>query len=197
MTPVDINMYKTANLPESYINRLGNKVTYSKEQQEDSRITVKETLVNNGLDINVLKDVIEIPIYATNEITIEKFFGSEIGNVKRLYAMMDYSTQEEIIKISDYNRIARLYGTEQYELNEDEYIVICNFDNMASLRSQVLSIGGNKLTIAGKQYKSKYNECKNGFIAISTNHTNTGIILVPDSCALTEESKAKSFLVAN
>lgn len=111
--------------------------------------------------------------------------------------MMDYSTQEEIIKISDYNRIARLYGTEQYELNEDEYIVICNFDNMASLRSQVLSIGGNKLTIAGKQYKSKYNECKNGFIAISTNHTNTGIILVPDSCALTEESKAKSFLVAN
>lgn len=197
MTPVDINLHKTANLPESYINKFGNKVTYSKEQQEDSRITVKETLVNNGLDINVLKDVIEIPIYATNEITIEKFFGSEIGNVKRLYAMMDYSTQEEIIKISDYNRIARLYGTEQYELNEDEYIVICNFDNMASLRSQVLSIGGNKLTIAGKQYKSKYNECKNGFIAISTNHTNTGIILVPDSCALTEESKAKSFLVAN
>ena len=197
MTPVDINLHKTANLPESYINKFGNKVTYSKEQQEDSRITVKETLVNNGLDINVLKDVIEIPIYATNEITIEKFFGSEIGNVKRLYAMMDYSTQEEIIKISDYNRIARLYGTEQYELNDDEYIVICNFDNMASLRSQVLSIGGNKLTIAGKQYKSKYNECKNGFIAISTNHTNTGIILVPDSCALTEESKAKSFLVAN
>ena len=197
MTPVDINLHKTANLPESYINKFGNKVTYSKEQQEDSRITVKETLVNNGLDINVLKDVIEIPIYATNEITIEKFFGSEIGNVKRLYAMMDYSTQEEIIKISDYNRIARLYGTEQYELNEDEYIVICNFDNMASLRSQVLSIGGNKLTIAGKQYKSKYNECKNGFIAISTNHTNTGIILVPDSCALTEESKKKSFLAGN
>lgn len=197
MTPVDINMYKTANLPESYINRLGNKVTYSKEQQEDSRITVKETLVNNGLDINVLKDVIEIPIYATNDITLEKFFGSEIENVKQLYAMMDYSTPEEIIKISDYNKIARLYGIEQYELNDDEYIVICNFDNIASLRNQVLSIGENKLTISGKQYKSKYNECKNGFIEISTNHTNTGIILVPDSCALAEESKEKSFLVAN
>ena len=197
MTPVDINMYKTANLPESYINRLGNKVTYSKEQQEDSRITVKETLVNNGLDINVLKDVIEIPIYATNELTLEKFFGSEIENVKRLYAMMNYSTPEEIIKISDYNKIARLYGIEQYELNDDEYIVICNFDNIASIRSQVLSIDGNKLTIAGKEYKSKYNECKNGFIEISTNHTNTGIILVPDSCELTEESKVKNFLVAN
>ena len=197
MTPVDINLYKTANLPENYKNVFGNEITYSKEQQEDSRISVQETLVNNGLDINVLKDVIEIPIYATNELTLEKFFGSEIENVKRLYAMMNYSTPEEIIKISDYNKIARLYGIEQYELNDDEYIVICNFDNIASIRSQVLSIDGNKLTIAGKEYKSKYNECKNGFIEISTNHTNTGIILVPDSCALTEESKVKSFLVAN
>ena len=197
MTPVDINLYKTANLPENYKNVFGNEITYSKEQQEDSRISVQETLVNNGLDINVLKDVIEIPIYATNELTLEKFFGSEIENVKRLYAMMNYSTPEEIIKISDYNKIARLYGIEQYELNDDEYIVICNFDNIASIRSQVLSIDGNKLTIAGKEYKSKYNECKNGFIEISTNHTNTGIILVPDSCALTEESKEKNFLVAN
>ena len=197
MTPVDINLYKTANLPENYKNVFGNEITYSKEQQEDSRISVQETLVNNGLDINVLKDVIEIPIYATNELTLEKFFGSEIENVKRLYAMMNYSTPEEIIKISDYNKIARLYGIEQYELNDDEYIVICNFDNIASIRSQVLSIDGNKLTIAGKEYKSKYNECKNGFIEISTNHTNTGIILVPDSCALTEESKVKNFLVAN
>ena len=197
MTPVDINLYKTANLPENYKNVFGNEITYSKEQQEDSRISVQETLVNNGLDINVLKDVIEIPIYATNELTLEKFFGSEIENVKRLYAMMNYSTPEEIIKISDYNKIARLYGIEQYELNDDEYIVICNFDNIASIRSQVLSIDGNKLTIAGKEYKSKYNECKNGFIEISTNHTNTGIILVPDSCELTEESKVKNFLVAN
>ena len=197
MTPVDINLYKTANLPENYKNVFGNEITYSKEQQEDSRISVQETLVNNGLDINVLKDVIEIPIYATNELTLEKFFGSEIENVKRLYAMMNYSTPEEIIKISDYNKIARLYGIEQYELNDDEYIVICNFDNIASIRSQVLSIDGNKLTIAGKEYKSKYNECKNGFIEISTNHTNTGLILVPDSCELTEESKVKNFLVAN
>lgn len=197
MTPVDINLYKTANLPESYINRFGNKVTYSKEQQEDSRITVQETLVNNGLDMKVLKDMIEIPIYATNELTLEKFFGSEIENIKRLYAMMNYSTPEEIVKISDYNKIAKLYGIEQYELNDDEYIVICNFDNIASVRNQVLSIGENIFTIAGKQYKSKYNECKNGFIEISTSHTNTGIILVPDNCALTEESKEKSFLVAN
>ena len=111
--------------------------------------------------------------------------------------MMNYSIPEEIVKISDYNKIAKLYGIEQYELNDDEYIVICNFDNIASLRNQVLSIGENIFTIAGKQYKSKYNECKTGFIEISTSHTNTGIILVPDNCALTEESKEKSFLVAN
>lgn len=197
MTPVDINLYKTANLPESYINRFGNKVTYSKEQQEDSRITVQETLINNGLDMNILKDIIEIPIYATNELTWEQFFGDIVDKVKLQFPMLAYSTAEEIVKISDYNKIAKLYGIEEYELKDDEYIVICNFESIIGIRNQVLSQTEGKLTIAGKQYKSKYKECKKGFIEISTSHTNTGIILVPDNCALTEESKEKSFLVAN
>lgn len=197
MTPVDINLYKTANLPESYINRFGNKVTYSKEQQEDSRITVQETLINNGLDMNILKDIIEIPIYATNELTWEQFFGDIVDKVKLQFPMLAYSTAEEIVKISDYNKIAKLYGIEEYELKDDEYIVICNFESIIGIRNQVLSQTEGKLTIAGKQYKSKYKECKKGFIEISTSHTNTGIILVPDNCALTEKSKEKSFLVAN
>ena len=53
------------------------------------------------------------------------------------------------------------------------------------------------MEIAGKEYKSKYNECKSGFIMMSTSHMNTGIILVPDSCNLTDDMKEKQFLVAN
>ncbi len=53
------------------------------------------------------------------------------------------------------------------------------------------------MNIAGKQYKSKYNECKTGYIQISTNHTNTGIILVPDDCNLTESMKEQYLLAAN
>lgn len=49
----------------------------------------------------------------------------------------------------------------------------------------------------GKEYKQKYNECKNGFIQISTSHTNDGIILVPDSCNFSEKEQKLWFLVAN
>ena len=53
------------------------------------------------------------------------------------------------------------------------------------------------MEIAGKEYKSKYNECKSGFIMMNTSHVNTGIILVPDSCNLTDDMKVQQLLVAN
>ena len=111
--------------------------------------------------------------------------------------MINYNTSEQIIKISDYNKIAKLYGIEQYELNEDEYIVLCDFENMKQIRNKVLEKGKNILQISGKEYKSKYNECKSGFVLISTSHTNTGIILVPDNCNLTPDMSEMFLLVAN
>lgn len=196
MTPMDLNLYKTANLPESYI-RYGKEITTTKEQREDSRITIQETLKNNGFDMSVLKDVIEIPTYTTNTLTWGTFFGEKIEEVKADFPMIRYDTAEEIVKISDYNKVATAYGIEQYTLEEEEYIVICDFDNMVKLRNKILAENGNTLEIAGKEYSSKYKECKDGFIKMSTNHVNTGIILVPDSCPLTEEEKEQTLLVAN
>lgn len=69
---------------------------------------------------------------------------------------------------------------------------------MKDLRNNALKIDGNpKIIVNGKEYHSKYNECKNGFIAMSTSHTNTGIILVPDNFDLKEEWKEQHFLAAN
>ena len=104
------------------------------------------------------------------------------------------NTAEQIVKISDYNKIAKLYGINQYELNNDEYIVLCDFDLQKELRDEALKDGNNVLNIVGKQYKSKYNECKTGYIQMSPNHTNTGIILVPDDCKLTEDMKEAIFI---
>lgn len=196
MTPVDLNLYKTANLPESYM-KYGKEVKTTKEQREDSKISITETLKNNGLDMNVLKDVVEIPIYACNDLTWKDFFGDKIEELKAQFPNLRYDTAEEIIKISDYNRIAKLYGIEEYELKDNEYIMLCDFTSQAEIRNKVLQEGNHTLQIAGKQYKSKYNECKDGFIVMSTSHTNTGIILVPDNCPLTDEMKEQELLAAN
>ncbi len=197
MTPVDINLYKTANLPERSVNRWGRETIYTDVQREDSKIPITETLKNNGLDMNVLKDVIEVSIYTNPDLTWERFFGSYIEELRASYPNLLYSTEEEIVKVSDYNKIADLYGIEQYELSDDEYIMLCDFKSQKEIRNKVLENSENVLDIAGKQYKSKYNECKEGFLVMSTSHVNTGIILVPDNCPLTDDMKEVSLMVAN
>ena len=94
MTPVDLNLYKTANLPESSTNRYGKTTYYTKEQQEDSKRSVTETLRNNGLDMNVLKDITEIPIYATNDLTWRDFFGEKYEEIKAILPNLMFDTAE-------------------------------------------------------------------------------------------------------
>ena len=199
MTPVDLNLYKTANLPEKYLQygTYGKEITSTPEAMSDSKIPIVETLKNNGLDMNVLKDIVEITVYSTDDLTWKDFFGDKYIDIKTKYPNLLYNTAEQIVKISDYNKIAKLYGINQYELNNDEYIVLCDFDSQKELRDEALKDGNNVLNIVGKQYKSKYNECKTGYIQMATNHTNTGIILVPDDCNLTEGMKEQYLLAAN
>ena len=197
MTPVDVNLYKTAYLPESYQNPRTGKITYYTEEQiEDSRETVSYTLENNGYDLNELKDIVEIPIYTIPGWTMEKSLGDYFETAKAQFSMLAYDSLEPVVKVSDYNKIATLYGQEQYTLNDDEYIVLCDFDSQKVLRDEALK-ANSEIEIEGKTYHSKYNECKSGFIEMSTSHVNTGIILVPDSFELKEEWTERYFLAAN
>lgn len=196
LTPIDLNLYKDANLPESYKTYSGKTAKYSETRREDSKITVEETLINNGFDMNLLKDVVNIPIYAIEEMKWKNFFGNMFQEIKQEFSMLSYETKEEIIKISDYNKIAKLYGISQFELADNEYMVLCNYNNMATIRNRVLQ-KGNTLTIAGKQYIPKYEECQDGFIEMSASGINTGILLVPDSCDLQQEQIGKHFMIAN
>ena len=195
MTPVDLNLYKTANLPEKYM-KYGKEITTTEVQRADSKITIKETLVKNGFDMNKLKDVVEVPIYTANNITLGESLGDSIDEVKVMFPFLQYDMAETIMKVSDYNKIARLYGICEYTLNNDEYIVLCNYDSITNLRNKGLEIG-NVLEIAGENYRPKYNKCQDGFIEMSTSHTNAGIILVPDSCNLKDENREKQILAAN
>ena len=189
MTPVDVNLYKTANLPDNG--------EYTSLQIEDSKLPISETLKSFDFDINNLKDIEEIYIYATNGLTLNDTLNNVLEDVKKQFPMLRYETAETIIKVSDYNRIARLYGIDEYQLGDNEYILLCDFDSMLNIRNKALKEGNDIIKISGEEYKSKYNECKSGFVLMSTSHTNTGIILVPDSCKLTDDMKEQALLVAN
>ena len=190
-TPVDVNLYKTAYLPESYKNS-----HYTDEQREDSRKSVSYTLKTYGYDMNSLKDIVEFPIYTIPEWTLSYSLGNYYEAAKSKFPFLSYQKPEQIIKISDYNKIAKLYGEEQYSLNDNEFIVLCNFEQMINLRNEALKQNPN-IEMNGKTYHSKYNDCKNGFVFMATTNDNTGIILVPDSFEVKDENTEQFFLAAN
>ena len=194
MTPVDINLYKTASLPQKYVNRYGEEIVYTKEQIEDSRESVQYTLENAGLDMSILKDIVEISTYTSLDLTWQTYLKDVFDEVKAQFPGLAYGTPELIVKESEYNRVARLYGFEEFSLNDDEYVMLCDFDNMINIRNKELQING-VINLCGKEYIPKYKECKSGYIMMST--SNTGIILVPDSCPLTEDMKEQQILIAN
>ena len=93
MTPVDLNLYKTANLPEKYLQygTYGKEITSTPEAMSDSKIPIAETLKNNGLDMNVLKDIVEITVYSTDDLTWKDFFGDKyIDIIKTKYPNLLY-----------------------------------------------------------------------------------------------------------
>ena len=196
MTPVDLNLCKTAYLPEKTVDSNGKEISYTKELREDSQKAISYTLTENGFDMKNLKDVIEVPIYEKDGFTWEETLGKTSNPIKEQYPRMKLDTLEQIMKLSDYNKIAKLYGNEQYSLKEDEYIIVCNYEGIANIRNFGLR-ENTIINLNGKEYKPKYNECKDGFIQISTSKTNVGIILVPDSCNLGKKEQKLWFLAAN
>lgn len=192
MTPVDINLMKTANLE----NYSGDENYYSITEKEDSKKPITYTLKESGFDINLFKDVIEAPIYSLDSLTWEKTLGSTASEIRKQFPLMNLETSEHIMKISDYNKIAKLYGLKEYTLEDNEYLIISNYESIANIRNMGLSSGA-LININGKDYKPKYKECKDGFIQISTSHTNVGIILVPDNTLFNEGDQKLWFLAAN
>lgn len=191
LTPVDINLYKTANLDNSK-----ESITYSEEIKEDSKKPISSTIKENGVDINILKDIVEVPVYEISDLTWEKSLGDAVGDVRKQFPMMNLETPEMIMKLLDYNKIAKLYGNKEYSLEDVEYLIISDYEGIADLRNTGLKKNA-KITINGNEYKPKYKKCQDGFIEISTSKTNVGIIIVPDTVNLNEINQKLWFLAAN
>ena len=146
--------------------------------------------------MNQLKDVREIPIYEIRDLTWEKTLGKATSKVKKQFPLMKLETPEQIVKISDYNKIAKLYGNREYSLEDNEYLMISNYGNIVNIRNMGLK-ENTVIMINGKECQPKYRECLDGFIQISTSHTNMGIIVVPDSVVFNNEDQRLWFLAAN
>lgn len=177
MCPVDVQLakYSYDAMSEAYATSQ-NMNEKDREMLEDSKLSIIETLNNSGFDAQkYFKDVAEYNIYNTG-LTVKDTLGDI--NTDDYKFMAD--TIMPVMTIGDYNSVARLYGNSTYELNDDEYIIVADYKNMVMIRNQALK-KGITLSVNGKEYKPRYNECKDGFVQIGVQNMNDGILVVPDN----------------
>lgn len=188
LAPVDIQFSKLQQLSDE------EEESFSKDIIEDYNTTAKDTL--QRLDVyKYLKEVVDINIYRLEEITLKDSFGDQIEQIRKDYPLLAYQDKETLIKLSDYNRLAKLYNKKELTLKDNEYVIIANYKMMADIRN--ISLKNNtKLTINGKDYYPKYQECQDGIIELSGSATNTGVIILPDN-ALEGIHPYKNVLAAN
>lgn len=156
---------------------------------EDSKLSIAETLKANGFDVaGKLKDIVNYNMYSTG-LTLKDALGNAYDKIAEMYPNMMYTADRKIMKVSDYNKIAALYGIKTYELNDDEFIMLSDYKSFSDMYNMALKYGVT-LEVNGKELKPKYNECQYGFVQISAQHMNDGIILVADN--VVEESQCSS-----
>ncbi len=194
LSPADAMFSQNMNM-EKYYDKFRD-YGYNDEQIKNSSFTAKEMFELFDFDItSYFRDYIEVNTYATEDLTMNHTLGSRLEEIRTNFPFLAYDTMESIMKISDYNKVARFYGKEEYTLNSDEYIIVADFKSMVKIRNLALE-NGETINLFGHLLKPKYKSCQDGFLEMSSQHINTGIIVVSDE-VVDEDYLVLNHLIGN
>ena len=194
LAPADVMFTTNMNMDKYYDNF--RSYGWNDNQIKNSHYTTKEMFSLFDFDITkYLRDYIEVNTYATPDLTMNHTLGSKLNQIRTSFPFLQYDTMESIMKISDYNKVARFYGNEEYSLNSNEYMIVADFKSMVEVRNIALK-NNEAINLFGKTLKPKYDSCQDGFVEMSSNHINTGIIIVPDN-VIDEDYLIQNHLIGN
>lgn len=132
-----------------------------------------EKLQAEGIDIDLFKNSVEFTGY-------EYYNWDEKEEVSYGDSRNVFANTGKIIKLSDYNKMAEIYGLKKQTLAEDEYLVISNYDFTAKLYNEHFLKKGHVIRLGGKEYHPRYKECQDGFLDMSSNPSEIGFTVMPD-----------------
>lgn len=188
LVPMDIEFTKPVNIEE------GNG--FSEIEVNDSKISIEKTLENLNLNPEEeFKDTLSFNIYEDESIILKSLLINSLDEIYKEYPFLLYNQTIDLMKLSDYNALAEKFNLEKYNLKENEYIVIVNYDYMASIINTGLK-NNPELLLNNETYHSKYKKCQDGFYELNSSRSNTGFIVLPDK-ALENHTSIAEFLVAN
>lgn len=191
LAPADIQLTKSMNLSDALLEE-----GYKKEEIEESKIDILDSFQDMNFDFdNYIKDSVEVDIYHTEDLTLNHTLGSLLDTIRTQFRFLRYDSPEDIMKLSDYNKVARFYGNKEYTLKENEYLVVADFNSMVNVRNMALN-NQEEIHLFDHTLTPAYTECQDGFVEMSSQHINSGIIVVPDSI-IDENYRAYNVVIAN
>ena len=155
-----------------------------------------EVYEHNGFDINEgFRESVHFHTYADENITLHTFLGEHIEDITSSFKLSLPESQMEIVRLGDYNRLMELFGREPLSMEDDEYILLCNFAPLIDKYDSGIRSAGT-IKVFGNELHPRFDTCTDGFITISFTKTNFGKLLVPD-CAVNESGAVLDYFIGN
>ena len=135
----------------------------------------------------------EVTVYAHQSLAFEETVGGFIAELKEQFPLaIFWGYPAEIMTISDFNRLMRIYGQPEAELESDEYLVACTFEVFQDSRDKALE-DGLEIPVGSVSLKPAATKCLNRYLMMSGISLDTGTIIIPDEVA--EQAVAEGILV--
>ncbi len=163
-----------------YLNKRLENATPVDVSAEVSGGNPVELLKASGTDVGTLMSAYEeIPVYNSPAVTMGDNVREALEEAKQVFFMANWDSRENVVRLSDYNRLEKLYGRKPITLGAAEYAEVCDYENMADLIDLAIS-RGNVLRVGDVTLTSGYGECLKEFVIMSGMAASSGVVVLPD-----------------
>ena len=170
-------------------------VSISMSKEMTDSYSIFDIMESQEIPLEDFQDLVSVYTYRIPELTNEAATGQSHGE-EDPYGQLYDQTPVEVMKAGDYNKAARAYHMPEYKLEEDEYLIIANQEGSVWRWNTGLS-RQQEITVKGKTYHAREDTCQDGYLQMSYEPWNQGILLLPDSVVLEEEEQYKNYVMGD
>ena len=158
-------------------------VDFSIQRNDGVKVTEYFAQVGHSFDGWAKNGYVEVPIYAHQGLAFEQTVGGFIADLKEQFPRaIFWGYPAEVMALSDFNSLMRVYGQREITLLEDRYAVVCTFDIFRTSRDQALQ-SGLEIPVGDAVLKPEYTTCWDEYLMMSGISLDTGTIIIPDEVA--------------
>lgn len=164
-----------------------------KESQRYMQKSIYQRLTEKDEEIaKSIKEHLEVNVYADHALTFKQTIQAEYltGLVDEFMS----KTAVPILRVSDYNKIAKLYHREEISLADNQYQMLADYKPMSDSIDKSLA-SGFQINYRGQTLSPVAKKHLEGFVTSSGMKSNTGILIVPDKIATDQAIGSRVLLV--